>query len=1176
MLFNRDWREARDELLAQREPHVDFEEFVAICVKHNLDVTSAKTLAILMHNLGYIVYYGYDERLKNIVILQPAWLAKGIGLVLEDRTTKEMDGILPDSRLREIWLDHTFRNEPKYEPELYPFFLRLMEQYGILYRLETGDASLVVQQVPHMRPQLPWLPEDEPLPGQRRASLVCIMDEVPPGLVPWMIVRTHQYAYDLPFADGKMHRLHWQEGMFLHNKRAGEAMLELRDREFHVYVQAVWPEYFMNVLQQTLQTLITDTWPGLQDRYVFTVPCPAKPNGKECTSRFRIDVLREDLNDGNETIRCNICRTRQNIVELLYGFENEDTREQLARVEQKIDQGFANIQHGFAELESRLANYVMTLLQEIASESKDGPRLFMLAPEDGNWRRPFQQRYRLYVWCEAEGCQHPVDEPDRGMYLFDATREWVQRVAPYANFIAGVLKTLLPMIAPALNLYFGAPKVESWQIKDSLDLAKEGTDKLLHDIETSASARVRQGVLSEAERSGVLALHAQLRELDPLHQRLGLRRVATHTGDYLWLCQTHYEQSQPKIPDRIDGFETVDDVIFVYFKSDANHVDSLRKLLHARGIEVEKNSDIEAELLSGPKLPNETIVRINRAKTVAIFIGEDSRHRWQDAQIVNSIEQLATYKSSIVIIKLPGLGEEPELPNLASNVRVDLNKGFRKSQLDEWEFFITENRPFETKGLSWIDWIYGEGKDDHFKVIRPNEINLSVGPTALRLRNIRSFEDTGVIHLSKQNTSEQLTLLLGDNAAGKSTLLQCIALAALGNQKANTAGKEPASFLRHGTKIGYIEVLFQLKTTEDMLLVEDTFLVGIEIEEGQNSFKPMQDNLSLATWNGVERLNILRTRTDDNFGFICGYGPWRTLANDPDSPWTEAENPVVDRVKSLFTSDYVLGHPDVMGKMLSGDFSNFRSAPKVLLDKSILENMNNHLCQLLPGIARTQETGEYNVSISGIPISIRNLSDGYSSMMAVIGHLFYHSFKRNNWQGDPTNIRGTLLIDEIDLHLHPSWQRHILPNLQEMFPDLQIIASSHSPMIAGSVSTECIVVLRPEPNYTKVIHDLTSVDGWRADQILTSVLFDLPTSRDVRTEKLLEEYAQKLNDRGPEDEEVQSLGRQVSSVLALEGEGVVDKTTHDLLNELLMQKFKSLDENTRKAVLAKAGLMIAE
>jgi hypothetical protein len=68
----------------------------------------------------------------------------------------------------------------------------------------------------------------------------------------------------------------------------------------------------------------------------------------------------------------------------------------------------------------------------------------------------------------------------------------------------------------------------------------------------SDPSRLRQHVLSEAERSGVLALHAFLREVDPHHEKLGLKRIPTYTGDYLWLCEKHYEQSQSKIPDKIE------------------------------------------------------------------------------------------------------------------------------------------------------------------------------------------------------------------------------------------------------------------------------------------------------------------------------------------------------------------------------------------------------------------------------------------------------------------------------------------------------------------------------------------------------------------------------------------------------------------------------------------------
>jgi hypothetical protein len=216
MPFNVQWRAARDELveIGLTQPRVAYEEFGAVCEGHGLSAIDTRTLAGLMHDLGYIVYYGDDERLKNDVVLQPEWLTKAIAFVLEDRETQEREGVLPDNCLEDVWLNHPFMNEPRYESNLYPFFLRLMEKYDVSYRLEDGKASLVAQHVPQVRPDVPWLPEEEPKPDRRRLSMVFVMEEVPPGLVPWMIVRTHEYAFE---KNG--HRLHWQKGMFLRNKR---------------------------------------------------------------------------------------------------------------------------------------------------------------------------------------------------------------------------------------------------------------------------------------------------------------------------------------------------------------------------------------------------------------------------------------------------------------------------------------------------------------------------------------------------------------------------------------------------------------------------------------------------------------------------------------------------------------------------------------------------------------------------------------------------------------------------------------------------------------------------------------------------------------------------------------------------------------------------------------------
>ena len=542
MLFNRNWKDARDDLITNPEPRISYAAFGETCARYGLSQIDADTLAHLMHDLGYIVHYSDDERLRDDVVLQPQWLTKAIGFVLEDRVTQDCEGILPDGRLHQVWHDHPFPNEPRYDPGLYPFFLRLMEKYDVSYRLPDGKASLVAQHVPQVRPDLPWLPEQEPPENLRRIAMICALEEDPPGLVPWMIVRTHDYAIEQKNAAGSVHRLHWQKGMFLSHAPHGEAMLEKRGREFHIYTQADWPEYFLNVLQHTLQKLITDNWPGMEGRYGFMVPCPEVTNGQPCKGRFKIQALRQFLAEGDVTVRCQECSCRLSIVELLFGFEEPDMSVQLREIKEQL-----------AGMDSRIANYFMATLRAIADEGKNGPRLFTFRTrETGFSLKPLIARpLALQLWCEAEGCQHPVIDTGKGLYPVDIQHEWVKQVAPYASFALKVLATIAPIAAPAINTFFGPDTTKTWKIADQLDLAGAIIGKLPAEIKSSDRGFAPGQMLSEPERSGILALHRFLSEKDPTQERLGLHRVTTYTGDYRWLCKYHYDAWQPNIPDVI-------------------------------------------------------------------------------------------------------------------------------------------------------------------------------------------------------------------------------------------------------------------------------------------------------------------------------------------------------------------------------------------------------------------------------------------------------------------------------------------------------------------------------------------------------------------------------------------------------------------------------------------------
>jgi len=129
-------------------------------------------------------------------------------------------------------------------------------------------------------------------------------------------------------------------------------------------------------------------------------------------------------------------------------------------------------------------------------------------------------------------------------------------------------------------------------------------------------------------------------------------------------------------------------------------------------------------------------------------------------------------------------------------------------------------------------------------------------------------------------------------------------------------------------------------------------------------------------------------------------------------------------------------------------------------------------------------------------------------------------------------------------------------------------------MVAGSVRTQAVTVLRRRNEKILIEVGRESVQGWRADEILTSWLFDLPTSRNVETESRFVAYSKLLKERGADDPEVRQMGALVAKALELKGEGVVDRETHSLLKRLVVEQFRNLDETTREQVIAKASLML--
>ena len=94
-------------------------------------------------------------------------------------------------------------------------------------------------------------------------------------------------------------------------------------------------------------------------------------------------------------------------------------------------------------------------------------------------------------------------------------------------------------------------------------------------------------------------------------------------------------------------------------------------------------------------------------------------------------------------------------------------------------------------------------------------------------------------------------------------------------------------------------------------------------------------------------------------------------------------------------------------------------------------------------------------------LKVSQLSDGIRNMLALVGDIAYRCYKLNAHLGEaaPRSTSGIVLIDEVDMHLHPGWQQSVLSDLMNAFPKLQFIVTTHSPQVLTSVEASCIRIL---------------------------------------------------------------------------------------------------------------------
>ena len=136
---------------------------------------------------------------------------------------------------------------------------------------------------------------------------------------------------------------------------------------------------------------------------------------------------------------------------------------------------------------------------------------------------------------------------------------------------------------------------------------------------------------------------------------------------------------------------------------------------------------------------------------------------------------------------------------------------------------------------------------------------------------------------------------------------------------------------------------------------------------------------------------------------------------------------------------------------------------------------------------------------------ILSLSAGNRIVLGVVGDIVHRCCVLNPHLGLDVlkKTPGIVVIDEIELHLHPSWQQQILPTLQKIFPRIQFIVTTHSPQVVSSVPRECVRII----DHGEVEHLSSQTQGVESQNILAEIFGTDPAPQDDEFVKMLNEYA---------------------------------------------------------------------
>jgi predicted ATP-binding protein involved in virulence len=395
---------------------------------------------------------------------------------------------------------------------------------------------------------------------------------------------------------------------------------------------------------------------------------------------------------------------------------------------------------------------------------------------------------------------------------------------------------------------------------------------------------------------------------------------------------------------------------------------------------------------------------------------------------------------------------------------------------------------------------------------------------SIEVENVLCFKDKQVLNLSTPDgVPAQWTVILGDNGVGKTTLLRCLAgmelqeyLTYSESQTANERSNYDPLMIRPYMEMGLWVLTVKLNDNRNeinpkiQIKANVTYPVLIKILKDSSVINnAVKEGLIEVKFTSSATVGAFSVTSDKNMcgNLVCfGYGASRNLGATALSESLEVENS-----RSLFVEGETLINAEEW--LLQTDYSRkYAEAENIssLDNSSQFQQIVDVLTNILPDIddIRIKFTNdipphprvEFKTPYGWVHID--NLGLGYRTAIAWMVDLAVRMFRRYPNSPDPLAEPAIVLVDEIDLHLHPRWQRTIMSFLSDRFPNTQFIVTAHSPLVVQAAKDANIVLLRREGDRVIIDNNPTIIENWRVDQVLSSV-FELESDRPPHLDPLI-------------------------------------------------------------------------